>query len=210
MEKGVTRYSPKRLYFRCVDFLKRKLNPDWPWWSEGAINLINMLIGKNDVVLEIGSGRSTIWLAKRCARVISIENSSLWYERVAGWVHKEGLEKKVSLFFAPVKKSADCQQQPYLLPLKHIEPDTIDIAIIDGKLRGDATAVSLPLIKTGGLLVVDDANRYFPMSFFQKDDADAEPFQIPPEWEHVYKEISRWRKIWSASDGKYTAIFFKP
>lgn len=53
-----------------------------PWWAWGATRFVASRITRNDKVLEIGSGYSSLWLARRCREVRSIEESPEWKEMV--------------------------------------------------------------------------------------------------------------------------------
>ena len=53
-----------------------------PWFSFGAINyLARRLIGK-ETVYEYGGGGSTLWLASRVNRVVTIENDPDWHAKL--------------------------------------------------------------------------------------------------------------------------------
>ena len=53
-----------------------------PWWAWEAIRFVERNLQLNDRVLEVGSGYSSLWLARRSSQVWSIEESSEWEERV--------------------------------------------------------------------------------------------------------------------------------
>lgn len=49
-----------------------------PWWVWAAIRFVESVLKPEDRVLEIGSGYSSLWLARRCRQVISVEGSPEW------------------------------------------------------------------------------------------------------------------------------------
>jgi putative heme iron utilization protein len=51
------------------------LHPNWPWLTKEAILLLERLLRPDDIGLEFGSGRSTIWFAERVEKLISIEHA---------------------------------------------------------------------------------------------------------------------------------------
>ncbi|MFN8076496.1 MAG: hypothetical protein U0Q15_13915 [Kineosporiaceae bacterium] len=58
---------------------------DLPWWTyEAADRVAGFLQGLGDAarVFEYGSGASTIWLARRCATLDSVEHHAGWAQRV--------------------------------------------------------------------------------------------------------------------------------
>jgi hypothetical protein len=56
--------------------------PDAPWLAESAVLLLDSWLKPTDVELEWGSGRSTIWLARRMKRLTSVESDKTWFEMV--------------------------------------------------------------------------------------------------------------------------------
>ena len=62
-----------------------------PWWVWNAIRFVERELRPTDRVLEVGSGYSTIWLAQRCAKVVSIEESPQWRAHVEQNAQLHGL-----------------------------------------------------------------------------------------------------------------------
>lgn len=56
--------------------------PSLPWWTLSAIQFVRGNLVPQDCVLEDGSGMSTLWLARRCTRVVSVEQSAEWFREV--------------------------------------------------------------------------------------------------------------------------------
>lgn len=57
--------------FRCLEL-------EVPWMVPGAIYKLDEILCKDDRVMEIGSGGSTIFFSKRCKYVASVETSDKW------------------------------------------------------------------------------------------------------------------------------------
>ncbi len=64
-------------------------HPEAPWLVGEAVDLLTTWLRPSDVVVEFGSGRSTLWLAERAGSVISVEHDVAWAERVTGWLAGE-------------------------------------------------------------------------------------------------------------------------
>ena len=62
-----------------------------PWQVPGSIYKEAENCDKNDIALEIGTGGSTIFLAKRCKKVIAIETDPEWAARVQNKLIEENL-----------------------------------------------------------------------------------------------------------------------
>jgi hypothetical protein len=55
-----------------------------PWMAPAAVKHLDRVLGAEDVVLELGSGASTAWYARRTRRVVSLEPNLSWAGRVKG------------------------------------------------------------------------------------------------------------------------------
>ena len=148
-------------------------------------------------MLEIGSGGSTAWFAKRVAHITSLENDEAWFDRVSrevapfanvdprllqgDWIC--GLEAD-DLPTWRVGAPAN-----YLAFLDGLRPASFDVVLNDGWGRDAVGIRVLRLVRPGGLLVWDDD---------------------PPAHPRLLDEVSRWRRVpWF--DGIHrTTFFFKP
>lgn len=63
-----------------------------PWWVWGAIRFVAKNLQSTDSVLEDGSGISSLWLAQRCDKVVSIEQSNGWKKFVLSRAAKRCIE----------------------------------------------------------------------------------------------------------------------
>ncbi len=53
-----------------------------PWWVWQSIWFVRKHVNKDDLILEDGSGISTLWLAVHCKSVVSVETANIWRELV--------------------------------------------------------------------------------------------------------------------------------
>lgn len=53
-----------------------------PWITEGAVYKLDEVLSQDDVVLEVGTGGSTLFFAERTGDVIAIETSHEWASKV--------------------------------------------------------------------------------------------------------------------------------
>jgi len=113
-----------------------------------AIDRFEEIINKNSVVLEFGSGASTLWLAERTWLTISIEHDEEWFNEVSlkpcGGTPQMYLVKPENY-----PKSAD-----------EFPDRMFDVVFVDclDWYRIANIKASLPKLKPGGWLVVDDTN----------------------------------------------------
>ena len=83
--------SLRYLWDRSQVWLYEKRYPDRPWLTPKATDIIENFLKPSHVVVEWGSGRSTLWLARRVGHITSIEGNLAWYAKVKNELEMEGL-----------------------------------------------------------------------------------------------------------------------
>lgn len=58
------------------------LENEVPWFVPDSIYYLSNMCDSDDVVLDLGSGGSTFFFAKRCKQVISIETNFQWFQKM--------------------------------------------------------------------------------------------------------------------------------
>lgn len=123
-----------------------------PCLSMHAILFFKMILSKTMTVLETGSGRSTIWIAKRVKHILSFENKENWFLGVTERLKEEGLNNVAIIYDIDFPK----------ISFHKIE-DKYDIVFLDGSdLSGDRVLCmksGYKYVKPGGYLIVDDSHR---------------------------------------------------
>jgi len=115
-----------------------------PFLVKGAVDFLETVVNKESVVLEIGSGSSTIWFAERAGRVISFESDKVWFQLV--WDELTAKELNNTVVYLGDDMTV-------------LDPnDRFDICLIDGESgsRVAFTKKTLPLMKPGGYFVFDN------------------------------------------------------
>lgn len=190
-------------------WLFEKSSPGLPWLTRDAICVIDSLLRPSDVGLETGSGRSTVWLANRVDRLISVEHDPGWFASVSRSLEKSRLSVEYYLEEDGAHELADCN---YVNRVKRIPSGSLDFALIDGVCRDHCALLAVDLIKPGGFLIVDNANWYLPRS---------QPSRSPNSrwegsgytsevWCQFSESTSDWRRIWTTNGVTDTAIFLAP
>ncbi|MGQ9682039.1 MAG: hypothetical protein ACUVX9_05855 [Anaerolineae bacterium] len=164
------------------------------------------------VGIEWGSGRSTVWLAKRAARLISVEHSSEWHARVQAWLTKEAL-LNVDYRLCPVspgRSSYRAEEVAYVGVVTALPDESLDFALIDGRFRARCALAALRKLCPGGMLIVDNANHYLPSA--SRAPRSIAIDGVPPnkEWALFRRRVARWRCLWTSNGVFDTAIWFKP
>ncbi|MDN3506134.1 MAG: class I SAM-dependent methyltransferase [Simkaniaceae bacterium] len=139
-----------------------------PWLTEKAIDFLDnyFISNPNAVVLEFGSGASTVWLSKRTENLYSIEHSPEYYNEVNELLKGGGL-----VDYRLVAK-------PYYNVCDEFDDEFFDLILVDGRNRKGCIYKSLSKLKPGGVLMLDNAERTFYHAVFPLMD----------EWEYFSTE----------------------
>lgn len=142
---------------------------DVPWWTYSAIDVINKHIEGltyKPHIFEYGSGASTLWLAKRSEKLISIEHDKIWFEKLKNklidYPHVELLFCQGKIAKDEKKyRSAKMPKYSFESYVKTIQDfqQSFDIIIIDGRSREACLEACLPFLKPQGLIVFDNSDR---------------------------------------------------
>ena len=143
---------------------------DVPWWTFRAIDAVERWIAarNGDVrVFEYGSGASTVWLARRAARVVSVEHDVGFAKIAAPMLALPNVELRV---IEPVRGGAasrapsgrngyeDADFSAYVDSIADAAAP-YDLVIIDGRARVACLERAWDCLGAGGLLVFDNSNR---------------------------------------------------
>ncbi len=122
-----------------------------PWLTEKAIAYLEKYLTQNPdaVILEFGSGASTLWFAERTPNLYSIEHNEEYYHIVNGTL-KEQKYHDVHYTLHPL---------PYYCLCETLPDEFFDLILVDGRNRKGCIAHSLSKLKPGGILMLDNAER---------------------------------------------------
>ena len=97
-------WTPRYIKNRLAAFCYEKTHPGQPWLTRTANEILDCYLKKTDIGLELGSGRSTLWIAKRIAHLTSVEENDLWAAKVLNMLTQAGLTN-VDYRFLPIDAS---------------------------------------------------------------------------------------------------------
>jgi predicted O-methyltransferase YrrM len=200
--------TPRYVYHRTKQLLYERRHPEAPWLTPGAVRLLGSLLRPCDWGVEFGSGRSTTWFARRVAHLTSVEHDPQWYASVRDALAERGLAN-VDHVLAPWVADLPGDQSDYAGVLRRFGEQSLDFALIDGTYREHTARLTLPRIKPGGLLIIDNVNWYLPSG---SRAPASRSLAMGPEagWDDIAKELAGWRSIWIGSGVWDTAIFIRP
>jgi predicted O-methyltransferase YrrM len=173
--------------------LRQRRHRDDPWLTADAVALLDQWLRPTDRCLEWGSGRSTAWLASRTASVDSVEHDPAWAARTA----------------------SATAGSPGVRVL-HLEPDDevnieppvdgpFELVLVDGIHRDRCALRAVEMIAPGGLIVIDNAERYLP-STSRSPEAIGDDHETDL-WRRFSELTHGWRRIWTSNGVTDTALF---
>jgi predicted O-methyltransferase YrrM len=203
-------WTPQYVKDRVQLRIWERRHPDAPWLVAEAVSLLETWLRKGDVVVEFGSGRSTLWLAARVARVISIEHDRSWYARVEAQLEKANLHNvEYHYVEIPAAVDANVQAAAYLQPVNQVLVEPADMILVDGILRDAAAMWALEHVRRGGIVVIDNVNRYLPHATRSPASLGSDGRPPTERWRTVAATVASWRKAWFSNGVTDTAVFFR-
>lgn len=144
---------------------------DLPWWAFGAIDHVEAILrrrGKDMVAFEYGSGASTLWLARRCRAVYSVEHDSEWAERTRALCEAHDNVEILAVPPAALNPTTRCRSgrtgwqehsfDDYVESIRRY-PFLFDLIVVDGRCRAECLEETHAKLSDGGLIVFDNSNR---------------------------------------------------
>jgi len=190
----LVRYTPgrrglgegARRLVRAVLYLPTRcrlaLDPCYPWINAGAVRWLARHLRPDMVGFEWGAGRGTAFLAKRVARLTSVEHKAKWRRRVAELLARERLTNVDLLFVPPGDDPGRPDDRPDLWRQTghvHRKPEfcayadaildfpeaSLDFVCIDGRARVECAYNALGRVRPGGFVLLDNSEweKYAPI-----------------------------------------------
>jgi SAM-dependent methyltransferase len=201
MQRSFSHVRPRYLFDRVM--LSEKLRPNDPWLTSQATNIIDKIIAADDIGVEFGSGRSTLWLAKRLAHLTSVESNQEWFAKISSEISRSNLNKKINYHLIQDHKQ-------YADIALDFEDNSLDFCLVDGINRDECAINIIDKLKPGGILVIDNINLYIPQirprSPNSRTMTDGHHSQ---NWEIFSIKTRLWRRIWTSNGVFDTCIFLK-
>src|SRR5580658_947099 len=154
MPRSITHWTPRYIARRLQLLIHQRLSPDDPWLTAAAVRFLDDNLSSEMVGVECGSGRSTIWTARRIQHLVSLEHSAEWHQTVSSQLKAQGVSN-VTYHLAP-------DRTKYVDSLRLMPNSSVDYVLVDGVERDRCFEEGIRIAKPGGLLVLDNANWYLP------------------------------------------------
>ncbi|CAL1239032.1 class I SAM-dependent methyltransferase [Candidatus Methylocalor cossyra] len=138
----------------CVDAAGNPI----PWYTYPAIEQLSKWDFSESEVFEYGCGNSTRWWAERAKRVVSVESSREWYNKI---LESSTLPDNVQPILSPFEEGdGEAARRAYIDAINAFAE--FDIIVIDGvtadKTRLDCARAALNHLKKGGMIILDNAD----------------------------------------------------
>lgn len=204
--KSFRHWTPRYLFDRTALAVQHRRRGSDPWLTRTAILVLDEWLRKSDRGVEWGSGRSTPWFALRVDALMSIEHDVRWAGSVRTTLERAGLADRVDY------RLVEPAEGPYVAPVEEFEDDTLDFALVDGIFRDACTLTAMRKLKPGGLLVIDNAERYFPRETPSRAPRARTVARGYPSagWKQVDDALQSWRSVWTSNGIWDTALWVKP
>ena len=210
MSRAYRHLTPRYIVDKLRYMADLRRHPDAPWLTRQANEMLASLILPTDVGLEFGSGRSTLWLARRARHLTSVEHDRTWHASVARQLADQGISNVEYLFREQDLDEDKADRSGYVRVADTLPAESLDFALVDGIYRVDCVNAVLDRLRPGGLLVLDDAQRYLPSTSSSPGARRQHDGPASPKWSAILEAVRGWRTIWTSSGVSDTAIWFKP
>lgn len=149
-----------------------------PWITFKARLWLENYLKFNMSIFEYGSGGSTIFISKRVKEVISIEHDKEWYQIISKEIENQHINNCQLLFVEPETELSNREDysdpdnyvsffsiyrkmnfRRYVLSINEFPDDYFDLVFVDGRARPSCITNSIPKIRHGGYLMLDDSER---------------------------------------------------
>jgi len=129
------------------------------WFTEPAIWLLEHFLteGKKASGLrtckafEFGMGSSTVYLTRHCLSLISVEHNKDWYDKTCKIISDYQYDNFHGYY----------EPMPYNKIIEMYKDAVFDLIIVDGRNRVKCIASSIPKLKPGGWLILDNSEREY-------------------------------------------------
>lgn len=207
-------------WYRDMHSGKTTMSLGLPWMTYDAIDFLKEITSVEKNVFEWGSGGSTIFFASRCKQVISVEHDKEWSKILKEYLHKLEYEnvlikeiegEKTDYFFdlnpenaddfvSKELKSAGLSYEKYVKAIDQYNNNYFDLIVVDGRVRNACIKRTLPHIKIGGYLIVDNSDRKYYLSEFSllnnKNEWEKRELMGPVFFQHAFSKTTIFRKLY--------------
>ncbi len=179
-----------------------RLHPDLPWLPRSMVERLAGWLRPEHRGLEWGSGRSTVWFARRVGFLLSIEHDISWYGRIMSQIKEQGIS---NVDYRLCQEAID-----YVSIAQELPKESLDFVLVDGIARDRCAVAVLPKLKPGGILVVDNSDWYLPSESRSPSSRRAYEGAASELWDIFLREVSGWNCTWTTNGVTDSTWWEKP
>jgi precorrin-6B methylase 2 len=204
---------------RTLDRSKTSLYYRLPWITFPAITFLEQELKKEDHVFEFGGGGSSLFFLEKGCRVTTVEHHETWFREISAHIAKMGFKDLWQGHFVTPEQNVHTLPQDPSDPLAYYsahndhakdtfkayasrideEADkSLDVVLVDGRVRPSCILHAVPKIKAGGLLVIDNTERDYYSEYFLKHLASRFTLEMdgfgPVPYITWFNKTTIWRK----------------
>ena len=199
----------KYLKSKFIQWLYNKKKPENPWLTPDSIFFLDNWLSDKDVGFEWGSGRSTIWFSERVLKLVSVEHDLEWYEKIKTEIKKLSGEDQLKIDYKYFDIRDDPGKTQYVNSINKISGELFDFVLVDGRIRDLCSLNVVEKIKKGGIIILDNAERYLTNSLnLPESNTDFKINGPNPNWAEFEGIIKNKRKYWTSNGITSTLIIF--
>lgn len=160
-----------------------------PNYTEDATDFLHHHLSKQPriKIFQFGTGRTTLWLAQRCRNINCVEDDLYRYKQLQVTLKHNQLEGNVRCHF---------MTRPYDKICEQFSDGEFDLILIEGTSRMRCLKESIRILKKGGIIVLNDAQRphYAKMDEYVKGWQCFKTYQKKPD--PIYHDAGRQTYWW--------------
>lgn len=126
------------------------LDLEFPWIVPGSAQVLNQYVDATHTVLDLGSGGSTLFYARRCRHVHAVETIQDYYHTVCDKIAEKGLGHKIDYHYVPAAELVN-----YIAALPDQTFDIVSVDTMRGTSRSGLFHAMLPKWR-GSIIVMDN------------------------------------------------------
>ncbi|HPO44279.1 MAG TPA: class I SAM-dependent methyltransferase [Spirochaetota bacterium] len=200
--------TSRYIFSRFAEICYRMTHPAHPWLTLKANRLLSDLLRPESVGIEFGSGRSTVWFARKVTRLISVEHDKEWFDKVRALLRRGNLGNVE--YFCRNAAAAPFSPQGYLSPLLKEPQNHFDFVLVDGLFRDLCAILAVKHVKVGGFIVIDNVNWYLPSASSSPNSRTSADGPASYLWGKFLDSVREWKAQWTTNGVSDTAFYFKP
>jgi predicted O-methyltransferase YrrM len=135
---------------------------DKPWLVSDSIDYLEKFLLKisNPKILEFGMGASTIWFSKNFdCELTSVEHNKEWFDKVSSKITNKNAKLILEQSNVLENSNGDLLEKSYSHITEQFEDEYFDLILIDGRDRVSCFNKSDRILKSNGLMVLDNSER---------------------------------------------------